>query len=151
MTSPLRFGGDEMRDFRCAGQIEAMHAFLHQPIGIGDALVLAQMLYARFHKESFDHPACFGRIFEHAAACYIKRAAAAKLGRKKEKGRPSPGGPSASPGFLPKDQAIQNGLFISRCASQRVIPMSRKVASLKPSSSCRERVRRCHSAMRSLS
>jgi hypothetical protein len=47
--------------------------------------------------------------------------------------------------------AIQKGLFISRCASQRVIPMSRKVASLNPSSSRRERVRRCHSEMRNLS
>jgi hypothetical protein len=38
MISALRFGGDEMRDLRRAGQIEPMHAFLHQPIGMGDAL-----------------------------------------------------------------------------------------------------------------
>src|SRR6516164_2658550 len=51
----------------------------------------------------------------------------------------------------PLSYAIQKGLFISRCASQRVIPMSRKVASLNPSSSRRERARRCHSAIRNLS
>jgi len=31
---------------------------------------------------------------------------------------------------LPGIYAIQKGLFISRCASHRVIPMSRKVASI---------------------
>ena len=51
----------------------------------------------------------------------------------------------------PRRYAIQNGLFISRCASQRVIPMSRKVASLNPCSSRRERVRRCHSEIRNFS
>ena len=42
-----------------------MHAFLHQPIGIGDALVLAQMLHPGFHQECLDHPALLGRIFEY--------------------------------------------------------------------------------------
>jgi hypothetical protein len=69
----------------------------------------------------------------------------------KEIGRPSLGGPSALPDMVSLGYAIQKGLFISRCASQRVIPMSRKVASLNPSSSRRERARRCHSAMRNFS
>ena len=37
---------------------------------------------------------------------------------------------------------IQQGLFISRCASHREMPMSGKVSSLNPSNSRRERARR---------
>lgn len=69
----------------------------------------------------------------------------------KVKGRPDQGGPRSRKERSPKfvvDYAIQNGLWASRCASQRVIPMSRNVASLKPSNSLRERERRCHSPMR---
>jgi hypothetical protein len=44
----------------------------------------------------------------------------------------------------------QNGLFISRYTSPRVMPMSCRVASLKPSSSRRSRAHRRQSAMRSL-
>ena len=68
MISTLRFGRDEMRHFRRARQMEPMHALLHQPIGIGDALVLAQMLHPGLHQECLDHPACYGRIFEYAHA-----------------------------------------------------------------------------------
>jgi hypothetical protein len=35
---------DEMRDFRGIAQVEAVHAFLDQAIGVCDPLVLAQML-----------------------------------------------------------------------------------------------------------
>jgi CO/xanthine dehydrogenase Mo-binding subunit len=68
MISTLRLGRDEMRHFRRARQMEPMHALLHQPIGIGDALVLAQMLHPGLHQECLDHPACYGRIFEYAHA-----------------------------------------------------------------------------------
>ena len=39
--------------FGAPGEIEPLHRLLHQTIGVGDALVLAQMLHPGFHEERF--------------------------------------------------------------------------------------------------
>ena len=59
---------DEMRDFGRLSQMEAVHAFLQQAIGVRDPLVLAQMLHPRCDKEGLDDAPFIGSILEHVPA-----------------------------------------------------------------------------------
>src|SRR5580658_5236285 len=67
-STASRFGSDEMRDFRLAAQLKAAHRFLHYPVGVGDALMLAEMLHPRIHKEGFDDAAFIGGVLINAPA-----------------------------------------------------------------------------------
>ena len=53
----LRRGGDEMRNLRCTDQMKPVNRLLHNAIGVGDALVLAQMLHPGFDQERLDNAA----------------------------------------------------------------------------------------------
>ena len=57
-----------MRDFGRAVEMEAVHAFLDQAIGICNSLVLAQMLCPRRNEESLDDASFVGRILEYVPA-----------------------------------------------------------------------------------
>lgn len=57
---------DEMRDFGCVAQMEALYAFFDQAIGVCDPLVLAQVLGPRCDEERLDHASFVGGILEHA-------------------------------------------------------------------------------------
>src|ERR1700688_784731 len=58
-------GGNQMRHLGLAGQLEAVHRLLYQPVGIGDTLVLAQMLHPRFDEEGLDKATLTGSVYEH--------------------------------------------------------------------------------------
>ena len=55
-----------MRDDGRAGQMEFVHGVLHHAVGIGDALVLAQVLHPGFDQKRLEHAAVLGGILEHA-------------------------------------------------------------------------------------
>ena len=57
-----------MCDFGGAVQLETLHAFLDQAIGICNSLVLAQMLRPRRDEKSLDDASFLGGILEHAPA-----------------------------------------------------------------------------------
>jgi hypothetical protein len=59
-------GADKMRDLGFAVQVEPGHGILHDPISVGDALVLAQMFPSTFDEERFDHASFLGGVFENA-------------------------------------------------------------------------------------
>jgi hypothetical protein len=46
-------GGDKMRDLGFAVQVEPGHGILHDPISVGDALVLAQMFPSTIRRGTF--------------------------------------------------------------------------------------------------
>ena len=64
----LSIRSDEMRDFGRLSQMEAVHALLHQAIGVCDPLVLAQMLRPRCDQEGLDDAPFIGSILEHVPA-----------------------------------------------------------------------------------
>ena len=46
--------------------MKSVHGLLHDTVGIGDTLMLAQMLHPRFHEKRFDETTLFGGVFEDA-------------------------------------------------------------------------------------
>ncbi len=55
-----------MRHLGIAGPIEAAHLVLNETIGLGDTLVLAQMLQPALDEKGLDHAARMRGIFKHA-------------------------------------------------------------------------------------
>ena len=51
-----------MRDLGRITEMEAMHRVLQHAIGLGDALVLTQMLHPRFGEKRFEDASLFGGV-----------------------------------------------------------------------------------------
>ena len=59
-------GGNQVRDFRCAPDLEPVNGLLQHAVSVGDAFVLAQMFEPGFHEKRLDHPAFLGGILKDA-------------------------------------------------------------------------------------
>ena len=55
-----------MRHLWIAGSVEAAYLLLDKAIGLGDALMLAQMLHPAFDEKGLDDAALLRGIFKHA-------------------------------------------------------------------------------------
>ena len=55
-----------MRHLGIAVHMKSVHGLLHDTVGIGDALMLAQMLHPRFDEERFEDTSLFGGVLEDA-------------------------------------------------------------------------------------
>src|ERR1700687_985565 len=66
-------GGDEMRHLRIAGSVEAAYLLLQQTIGLGDALMLAQMLHPAFDEKGLDDAAFVRARARMIAFCTMSR------------------------------------------------------------------------------
>jgi OsmC subfamily peroxiredoxin len=51
-----RLGGNQVRDFGCALDLESVNCILQHAVSIGDAFVLAQMFEPGFHQKGLNHP-----------------------------------------------------------------------------------------------
>src|SRR5205823_2758959 len=56
---------NQVRDFRRTLGLESANDVLQSAIGVGDALVLAQMLEPGVDQKRFHHPPRFGGVFEY--------------------------------------------------------------------------------------
>ena len=111
-----------MRHLRIAGAVEAEQFFLQQTVGLGDALVLAQMLHPAFDQKSLENATLLRGIFEHAPGISAVAAPLMLEARQRFEKRFAVGGVDA---IFDGDQH-RTAIVFDRLRGQRCRPMHRR-------------------------